>query len=222
MQHLLLVGFLGFSAVASQAEVVFYRPKINIAKVDCAARKVILNNPRRTELIFPKITDENYSDFCSRISGFSESASSSESGPQVTIMTVESKAIGDSIIQEEIVGIVDGDNVISTRSIVDSDLAYNRYCGRASSASRSALLVCMYISQRGKYFVELESPQSYRFSKPSQVISVNDKIILVSKKSNGSTDFQFTADTRGKGESSIGASVDFGQGAVELILTKRP
>lgn len=181
-----------------------------------------MQNTFRTQLNFREVTNENYADFCRRISKFAgdnpAGALTGHNKP-ITLLTTEAKSIGDFIYEQEIVGIVDIDYVISARSIVGSDFAQTRYCGRANVNTRSPSTVCLYESQSGLYFLETTSIQTHRFSKTTRFASPSNEIILESKNEDGSIDFRFQGQLDAD-KKSIKGSIDFGNGAMSLDLTK--
>lgn len=219
--QVLVLGLVTLIFQLSVAEVIFYKPNTKIAEVDCQNSILILKNIYRTQMKIRQPVDENYALFCQRLSRFAENSQeemlTGGTGKAVTLLTVESKSFGDSIVDQEVVGVVDVDHIISAMSVVDHDLVQTRLCGILNTGNRSQPNICLYKSRAGLYFIEATSVQTGRFAKTSIVSSTNDSIVLESKDSKGKMDMTFSG-TWSSDKKSIDAKISFGNGESSVKL----
>lgn len=217
-----LLTLIGLASQLVSAEVIFYKPDTKIAEVDCQNQTLILNNLYRTQMKIRQAVDENYASFCQRLSGFAQNAQegtqTGNAGKAVTLLTVESKSLGDSIVAQEVVGAVDKDYIISAFSVVDHDLVQTRWCGLLNTGARSQPKICLYQSRAGLYFLEATSVQSGSFEKTSIIASGPGSISLESKDSKGKIDMTFSG-TWSADKKTINGKIGFGNGDFPVVLT---
>ena len=205
----------------SFAEVIFYRPNTEIAEVDCDNLTLVLKDMYRSQMKIRKPVDENYDSFCKRLSRFSadseEGRLTGGAGKVVTLLTVESKSYGDSIVEQEVVGVVDRDYIVSAMSVVDHDLVQTQLCGILNTGTRSNPKICLYKSRAGLYFIEATSVQSARFVKTTIVSSNKNMIILEARDSTGKVDTTFSG-TLSSDKKTIIGKIGFGNGELPVQL----
>lgn len=220
---ILLPGALLAGSVALAAQPAFYNKNTIIKSINYAdktARVRIGQDMIRQFNLDSNAAPERTSAICQSLSQFAEDGQSTQAGKPITLITVESKSIGDSIYEQEIIGFVDIDYLRSTKeSIQEIDPVYTYYCGTLGDNPRASTRMCLMTSREELYFVQFTSMQQYRLMKTSVSGGGSDRLILQSKKSDGKVELVVNA-TKVDDET-FDAKVDFGKGPVSTLLKKQ-
>lgn len=202
----------------SFAETIFYKPSLKIAEVNCEREMLILNNTFRSQLKIRPPANERYSTFCRRLSRFAANSQDGNSaGKSITLLTTATKILGDFIVDQDVVGILDIDNIISAMSVVDHDLVQVRLCNTLNTGMRSQPKVCLYQSRNGLYFLEVTSPQSGRFAKTTIIKQNESSLSLESKNSQGALEMTFSGNWS-HDKKSIDGKIGFSNGELPIVL----
>lgn len=172
---IVILGFVSLSAQILKAEIVFYRKDTQVAAIDCKKKQVTIKNTFLTKMkIRANDSKDANGNVCESIAGLVDKKEN------MTLLTVATATVGDSIYEESIIGVLVEGKVITTLLVQNHDPVKTQYCGLIESSSRSTSHMCLMESDKGHLFVEINSVQQHRLDKMSvtSVKTAENKMVL--------------------------------------------